>query len=128
MSSTIKQADQPHVIIVGAGPGGLALARYLQLHHVPCTIYEREVSATARAQGGSLDLHHDTGLKLLRETGLYEQAETMMRSEGEALKLLDKTGKVFYDENTENKGGILDGRGRPEIDRLVILGSRTASG
>lgn len=120
------------VVIVGAGPAGLILARYLQIHHVPCVIYEREESSTARQQGGSLDLHDDTGLKALRATGLIEEAETMMRGEGEALKIVDKHGKVWWDENDyaaiqamEDAGkggeqaiGVVGGaRGRPEIDR-----------
>ncbi|ORY34122.1 hypothetical protein BCR39DRAFT_237191, partial [Naematelia encephala] len=118
-------AHLPTVSIVGAGPSGLTLARYLQIHHVPCVVYEREVSATARLQGGSLDLHDDTGLEALRQTGLLDEAAEMMRSEGEALKIVDKNGKVWYDENDEKEiskpvptsEGI---RGRPEIDRTDL--------
>lgn len=118
------------VVIVGAGPAGLTLARYLQLHRVPCVVYEREESADARQQGGSLDLHDDTGLKALRETGLIDEAATMMRSEGEALKITGKDGKVYWDENKypvppavetshgKNGAGVVKvPQGRPEIDR-----------
>ncbi len=74
------------IFIIGAGPAGLLLARYLQLNHIPCAIYERESSADARAQGGSLDLHTDTGLKALILTDLLDEANGMMRMEGEAMK------------------------------------------
>ncbi|KIR67181.1 hypothetical protein I314_02394, partial [Cryptococcus bacillisporus CA1873] len=62
------------VIIIGAGPSGLLLARF-----IPVVIYERDSSPTHRLQGGPLDLHDNTGLKTLRETGLLDEARICMR-------------------------------------------------
>jgi 2-polyprenyl-6-methoxyphenol hydroxylase-like FAD-dependent oxidoreductase len=124
MTTSPKSSVSP-VAIIGAGPGGLLLARYLQIHSVPCVIYERETSASARGQGGSLDLHGDTGLEALRRTELLDEARGLMRPEGDVLKIMDKTGKVLWDENKE--GGVratdTDSTiGRPEIDRSVQTG------
>lgn len=111
------------IVIIGAGPSGLLLARYLELYRIPVVIYERDSSPTHRPQGGSLDLHDETGLKALKETGLLDEAKSYMRAEGEAMKIVDKGGKIWYDENDKvvkthtgfHEGGPVTGR--PEIDR-----------
>lgn len=114
------------VTIIGAGPSGLLLARYLQIHDIPVVIYEREASRNARTQGGSLDLHPGTGLKALEETGLMDLAEEKLHSEAEVLKIMDCKKKVWYDENDYealfNKSPDYVPKrqamkGRPEIDR-----------
>lgn len=58
------------IAIVGAGLGGLALARVLHVNGIDAVVYEREPSRHARGQGGMLDIH--SGRRALREAGLVE--------------------------------------------------------
>ena len=103
----------PLVAIVGAGLGGLTLARVLHVHGIPATIHEREASRVARGQGGTLDLHAAGGQRALRAAGLYEAWRELARPEGEDLRILDRHARVHYEE-------VGEGGGRPEIDRGVL--------
>ncbi len=105
----------PSIAIVGAGLGGLVLARILQLRGVPCTVYELDPAADARQQGGVLDMHERSGQFALRTAGLYEEFRRLVQPQGEAMRVLDKAGTVFIDYAPG------DGQwGRPEIDRTAL--------
>jgi 2-polyprenyl-6-methoxyphenol hydroxylase-like FAD-dependent oxidoreductase len=106
---------QPTIAIIGAGLSGLVCARVLQRHGVPVAVYEMDPSAAARQQGGSLDIHKDTGQLALKEAGLYEVFVNNTHLGGEAIRVLDKTAHVFIDQ-AETEGG----NGRPEIDRRLL--------
>ncbi|QDZ15818.1 FAD-dependent oxidoreductase [Humibacter ginsenosidimutans] len=103
------------ISIIGAGLSGLVCARILQLHNVPVTIYELDDSAEARRQGGSLDIHDDTGQVALKAAGLWDQAREHAHPSGESMRVMDKHAHVFVD-TPEPEGG----NGRPEIDRTVL--------
>ncbi|KAI0163660.1 hypothetical protein BJ166DRAFT_298330 [Pestalotiopsis sp. NC0098] len=49
-----------HVIIVGAGLGGLALAQGLKKHGIDCSIYEADEDSNARSQGYRIKVFPDT--------------------------------------------------------------------
>ncbi|MFC5096664.1 FAD-dependent oxidoreductase [Amycolatopsis plumensis] len=100
----------PSVTIVGGGLGGLTLARILHTRGISSTVYELETSPAARDQGGTLDLHEESGQRALAEAGLTAQFRAVVREEGEALRILDRHGTVRFEES----GG---GGTRPEIDR-----------
>lgn len=110
-------SSSPKVAIIGAGPAGCTLARLLVNASIPVTIFEGEASLNVRAQGGTLDLHPTTGLKALKEAGLYDDFLKYARFDGEAFALVDKTLKTYI----SMKGTTAEtSRGRPEIDRARL--------
>src|SRR3984885_13521529 len=104
--------QEPRIAIIGAGLGGLVLARVLPPPGIPPTVYELEVAADARKQGGSLDMHEESGQFALRAAGLYKEFRRLTHPQGEALRVLDKSGTVFINWAPQEGEG-----GRPEIDR-----------
>src|ERR1700678_4348750 len=99
------------VTIVGAGLGGLTLARVLHVHGIPATVYEAEASADARTQGGQLDMHEYNGQLALEAAGLTDEFRAIIHVGGEATHVLDRHGTVLLDEPDDGTGG------RPEVLR-----------
>lgn len=107
------------VAIIGGGPGGLTLARLLQQKGVDVKVYERDLNRNVRTQGATLDLHEDSGLKALKAANLLETFKTRYRPGAEKGRVIDKEGKILFDEHERSISEIdfdsLDAR--PEIDR-----------
>ncbi len=85
----MNHARDPRIAIVGAGLGGLTCARVLQRHGRRVTVFEREAGPDARPQGGTLDLHADTGQAALCAAGLLERFQALARPEGDQWRVLD---------------------------------------
>ena len=105
------------IAIIGAGPAGCTLARLLLLKRISVVVFEGEESPNVRSQGGTLDLHTDTGLAALREAGLYDEFLKYARFDGEAIVIADKKLVRYVSaQGTDAKSS----RGRPEIDRVKL--------
>nr|WP_241959834.1 NAD(P)/FAD-dependent oxidoreductase [Staphylococcus warneri] len=107
----MSQTESNHITIIGAGLGGLTLARVLQLNSIPVTIYEKEPSAESRTQGGQLDIHERDGQIALQRAGLFDQFQSIIHDGGAAAKVLDKDGNTIVDIPDDGN------HGRPEVLR-----------
>lgn len=99
------------ISIIGAGLGGLTLARVLHVHGIPAKIYEAEPSAEARTQGGQLDIHEHNGQAALEAAGLTDEFRAIIHEGGAASRVLDQHAAVLLDEPDDGTGT------RPEVLR-----------
>ncbi|MGX1851730.1 FAD-dependent oxidoreductase [Streptomyces sp. NPDC055299] len=108
----------PRIAIIGAGPGGLTCARILQRRGIDVTVHDRDAQRDARNQGGTLDMHPDSGQVALETAGLKEQFDRIARPEGEQMRLLGHDGTVLFDNADQLAAGQRGPFGpSPEIDR-----------
>ena len=99
------------VTVVGAGLGGLVLARVLYVSGIPVTVYEAEASAAARTQGGLLDIHPWNGQRALDAAGLIEEFRDHVLPGRESYRVMDREGTVLLDRSDDGTGE------RPEVPR-----------
>ncbi|MCP2259279.1 2-polyprenyl-6-methoxyphenol hydroxylase [Streptoalloteichus tenebrarius] len=99
------------LVIVGAGLGGLTLARVLHVHGIESVVLDLDPSPLARAQGGMLDIHEESGQVALREARLHDEFLTKVNPGGQAMRVVDQHANVLREEADDGTGG------RPEIDR-----------
>lgn len=108
------QNEHHPIVIIGAGLGGLVLARVLHTHGIASVVYEAEDSAKVRGQGGLLDIHVYNGQLALREAGLYDKFLEIILPGADAQRILDKNGNVLHEDFDKGNGK------RPEVHRAEL--------
>lgn len=109
------------IAIVGGGPGGLTLARLLQLKGANVVVYERDFSQDARVQGAIVDLHFDSGLKVIEAAGLMDAFKANYMPDADKYRMVDKDANICIDEHNEGTvANFGDKHFRPEIDRGAL--------
>jgi len=106
------------VAIVGGGPGGLTLARLLQLQGISVKVYERDVNASARVQGSPLDLHDNSGMAAIHKAGLFREFKNNFMPGADKTLIVNERAEVKYsDHDTNREEDFENPHFRPEIDR-----------
>lgn len=130
-------AALPHhpIAVVGGGLGGLALARVLHTRGIEAAVFDLDASPAARAQGGMLDMHEESGQAALRAAGLFEEFRAIVLPGADSTRVVAPDGAVLLAEDTgngtedgtesgtEHAAGGADGPeagGRPEVYRADL--------
>lgn len=107
--------------LIGGGPGGLTLARLLQMEGADVTVYERDFDRSARVQGSPLDLHENSGLAAIRKAGLLEVFKKNYMPGADRTTITDPQAQVvFSDHDTDKNEDFGAEHFRPEIDRGTL--------
>lgn len=109
------------IAIVGGGPGGLTLARLLQLKNATVKVYERDLNQYARLVGSPLDLHEESGLAAIRKADLLEQFKKNYRPGADKTVIVNDQAEVFFSDHEINRPEDFgSAHFRPEIDRVPL--------
>jgi 2-polyprenyl-6-methoxyphenol hydroxylase-like FAD-dependent oxidoreductase len=113
--------ENKQVAIIGGGPGGLTLARLLQLQNVNVKVYERDLNKDARVQGSPLDLHDGSGLAAIHKADLFAEFKNNFLPGADKTLILNEKGEIFHSDHETNVHEDFDNEYfRPEIDRGTL--------
>jgi len=109
------------IAIIGGGPGGLTLARLLQLKGSNVKVYERDLDKSARVQGSLLDMHEESGWAALRKANLIEEFKKNVRQGADKKVIVNEHAEIIFSDHETKSGEDLGNEpARPEIDRGAL--------
>src|SRR6516164_1754083 len=115
----------PEVAIIGAGLGGLCLAQGLRTAGLDVAVYERDPSASARAQGYriSMDARGSKALSSCLPDRLYQLFEATCGQPSTGVTIFSSDGQTLIEEATtrfpEELTPGMPAAGRA-VDRLIL--------
>ncbi|MGC4099794.1 FAD-dependent oxidoreductase [Ferruginibacter sp.] len=113
--------DNKTIAIVGGGPGGLTLARLLQLKGATVKVYERDFNENARLVGSPLDMHEESGLAAIRKAELMNEFKQYYRPGADRMLIMNEQAEILYsDHDTKPEENFGNAHFRPEIDRVPL--------
>ncbi|TQN64643.1 Monooxygenase asqM [Colletotrichum shisoi] len=114
MATTQVRSTHAAIAIIGAGPCGLTFARLLEQNNIDYVVFERDANSTPTPlyQGGTLDLHANSGQQAIKRAGLFEEFRKLAR--------WDATRLVVRNPECTLKKSFGEGRDAPEIDRFQL--------
>lgn len=112
MNSTLLENKK--VVIIGAGPVGLTMAKLLQQNSIDVTVYERDTNPEARIWGGTLDLHKGSGQEAMKKAGLLQTYYDLALPMG--INFADEKGNILSTRNPTPENQF----DNPEINRNAL--------
>ncbi|MBD1385819.1 FAD-dependent monooxygenase [Mucilaginibacter rigui] len=109
------------IAIIGGGPGGLTLAKLLQLKGSNVKVYERDVDKDARVQGSPLDMHEESGSAALRKANLFDEFTKNALIGADKKIVVNKNAEIcFSDHEAQSAEAQNNTPIRLEISRGVL--------
>lgn len=109
------------IAIIGAGPGGLTLARLLQQKGANVKVYERDINKDARVQGSPLDMHEESGSAALRKANLFDEFTKNALVGADKKIIVNKNAEVCFSDHSAKTEEAHDNKYvNPEISRGVL--------
>ena len=109
------------IAIIGGGPGGLTLARLLQLKGANLKVYERDINKDARVQGSPLDMHKESGWAALSKANLLNEFEkNILHGADKKIIVNQRAEIIFSDHETTADENLAIEPSHPEISRGAL--------
>src|SRR3978361_333054 len=91
--------NNKEIAIIGGGPGGLTLARLLQLKGLKVKVYERDFNRNARVQGSPLDMHEESGSAALCKANLMEAFKKNVRIGADKKVIVNEKAEIIFSDH-----------------------------